>query len=63
MLRTHLFLFWNLHNSNEVGFDYVRGDIRWDMRTLVVYPFSCLIAGLLSGTFGIGKSYVLISVF
>lgn len=45
--------------KEAVGFDYVRGDIRWDIRTLFVYPSACLIAGFLSGTFGIGCPVVI----
>ena len=40
--------------KEAVGFDYVRGDIKWDVRTIVIYPAACVIAGLVSGIFGIG---------
>ena len=40
--------------KEAVGFDYVRGDIKWDVRTVVIYPSACLLAGVVSGMFGIG---------
>ncbi len=40
--------------KEAVGFDYVRGDIRWDVRTIAIYPIACVVAGLVSGMFGIG---------
>ncbi len=40
--------------KEAVGFDYVRGDIKWDVRTILIYPSACVIAGLVSGMFGIG---------
>lgn len=40
--------------KEAVGYDYVRGDIKWDVRTVVIYPGACLFAGIISGMFGIG---------
>jgi len=40
--------------KEAVGFDYVRGDIKWDVRTVVIYPVACLLAGVIAGMFGIG---------
>jgi uncharacterized membrane protein YfcA len=40
--------------KEAVGFDYVRGDIRWDVRTILFYPIACVVAGLVSGMFGVG---------
>ena len=40
--------------KEAVGYDYVRGDIRWDVRTIILYPSVCLFAGVVSGMFGIG---------
>lgn len=40
--------------KEAVGYDYVRGDIRWDVRTIILYPTVCLFAGTVSGMFGIG---------
>jgi len=45
--------------KEAVGFDYVRGDIRWDVRTTVIYPAVCIVAGLVSGMFGIGCAIVI----
>lgn len=44
--------------KEAVGFDYVSGDIKWNLKTIVVYPSLCLIAGLVSGMFGIGSAIV-----
>jgi uncharacterized membrane protein YfcA len=40
--------------KEAVGYDYVRGDIKWDVRTVIIYPSACLISGVLSGMFGVG---------
>jgi uncharacterized membrane protein YfcA len=45
--------------KEAVGFDYVRGDIRWDIRTILIYPAVCLFAGLVSGMFGIGCAVII----
>mmetsp|Transcript_1177 Transcript_1177/g.2127 ORF Transcript_1177/g.2127 Transcript_1177/m.2127 type:complete len:728 (+) Transcript_1177:126-2309(+) len=42
--------------KEAVGFDYVRGDIKWDVRTIVIYPSACFMAGVVAGMFGIGVS-------
>lgn len=42
--------------KEAVGFDYVRGDIKWDVRTIVIYPSACFFAGVIAGMFGIGVS-------
>lgn len=44
--------------KEAVGFDYVRGDIIWDVRTIMIYPCACIIAGVVSGMFGIGSAIV-----
>lgn len=45
--------------KEAVGFDYVRGDIKWDIRTIFIYPIACVFAGLVSGMFGIGCSVLI----
>jgi len=45
--------------KEAVGYDYVRGDIIWDVRTIVIYPSVCVIAGIVSGMFGIGCAIVI----
>jgi len=44
--------------KEAVGFDYVTGDIMWDIRTVVIYPTACLIAGMVSGMCGFGSAIV-----
>ena len=45
--------------KEAVGFDYVRGDIRWDVRTILMYPAVMVFAGLVSGMFGIGVAVII----
>lgn len=45
--------------KEAVGYDYVRGDIRWDFKNIVIYPLSCIFFGILSGMFGVGVSVFL----
>jgi hypothetical protein len=53
ILQTYLV---NRHELKEiVRFDYVHGDIKWDPRNSVVYPFFFMCSGLCAGMFGIGK--------
>jgi uncharacterized membrane protein YfcA len=40
------------------GFPYVEGDIQWDRRATVVYPFVCTAAGFFAGMFGVGGGIV-----
>ena len=46
--------------KEAVGFDYVRGDIKWDIRTIVIYPIACVFAGFVSGMFGIGCAILIV---
>jgi len=46
------------HKKQEVNFKYVEGDIKWDERATVVYPFVCMFAGFFAGMFGIGGGIV-----
>jgi hypothetical protein len=46
------------HEQKEsCGYPYVEGDIKWDARATIVYPFVCCFAGFFAGMFG-GKYYV-----
>lgn len=48
------------HRKKLCGYPYVEGDIQWDERTTVIYPFICCFAGFFAGMFGIGKLFGLI---
>ncbi len=49
----------NRHELKEiVRFDYVHGDIKWDPRNSVVYPFFFICSGLCAGMFGVGGGMI-----
>ena len=49
----------NRHELKEiVRFDYVHGDIKWDPRNSVIYPFFFMCSGLCAGMFGIGGGMI-----
>eukprot|EP00934_Nitzschia_sp_Nitz4_P003465 Nitzschia sp. Nitz4//scaffold58_size112336//4794//6639//NITZ4_004012-RA/size112336-augustus-gene-0.0-mRNA-1//1//CDS//3329554926//3455//frame0 len=49
----------NRHELKEiVRFDYVHGDIKWDPRNSVIYPFFFMVSGVFAGMFGIGGGMV-----
>ena len=45
--------------KEAVGYDYVRGDIKWDVKTVLIYPIACCLAGMVSGMFGIAVSVMI----
>jgi hypothetical protein len=38
--------------KEQCGYPYVEGDIKWDARATIVYPFVCCFAGFFAGMFG-----------
>lgn len=46
------------HLKKACHYNYVEGDIQWDERATIVYPFICCFAGFFSGMFGIGGGIV-----
>jgi uncharacterized membrane protein YfcA len=44
--------------KKRVGYKYVEGDIKWDRRSLTVYPSICSLAGFFAGMFGVGGGIV-----
>jgi len=42
----------------RVGYEFVEGDVVWDDRATVLYPFLCTAAGLLAGLFGVGGGMI-----
>jgi uncharacterized membrane protein YfcA len=40
--------------KKRTGYQYVEGDIQWDERASIVYPFVCMFAGFFAGMFGVG---------
>eukprot|EP00980_Cylindrotheca_fusiformis_P007533 scaffold1561_cov129-Cylindrotheca_fusiformis.AAC.25 len=41
-----------------VRFDYVHGDIKWDLRNALIYPFFFMTSGVCAGMFGIGGGMI-----
>merc|ERR1719343_171221 len=44
--------------KQQVGYENVEGDIKWDARATLVYPGICCLAGFFAGMFGIGGGIV-----
>eukprot|EP00479_Gromia_sphaerica_P011413 TRINITY_DN561_c0_g1_i1.p1 TRINITY_DN561_c0_g1~~TRINITY_DN561_c0_g1_i1.p1 ORF type:complete len:273 (-),score=54.42 TRINITY_DN561_c0_g1_i1:78-896(-) len=45
--------------KEEIDYPYVEGDIRWNKRSVVVYPMFAILAGTAAGCLGIGGGLVL----
>ena len=43
------------YRKRDCGYQYVDGDIQWDERSTITYPFICCFAGFFAGMFGVGK--------
>lgn len=52
------YLVHRYHLKKACHYNYVEGDIQWDERATIVYPFICCFAGFFSGMFGIGGGIV-----
>lgn len=42
--------------KQRCGYEYVEGDIQWDARATIVYPFVCCFAGFFAGMFGVVRT-------
>jgi uncharacterized membrane protein YfcA len=51
------FLVQKYKAKERCGFKYVEGDIKWDGRATIVYPFVCCFAGFFAGMFGIVRAH------
>jgi uncharacterized membrane protein YfcA len=52
------YLIHRYHLKKRCQYTYVEGDIQWNERATIVYPFICCFAGFFSGMFGIGGGIV-----
>jgi Sulfite exporter TauE/SafE len=55
-VRSKLIQKWKL--KQRIKYCSVEGDIEWNERNTIVYPFLCSFAGLLAGLFGVGGGIV-----
>ena len=53
-----IYLVKRYEQKKRCGFPYVEGDIKWDGRATIVYPFLCCFAGFFAGMFGVGGGIV-----
>uniref|UniRef100_A0A7S4NB03 Uncharacterized protein n=1 Tax=Odontella aurita TaxID=265563 RepID=A0A7S4NB03_9STRA len=44
--------------KDELNYQYVEGDIRWDGRATCIYPAASILAGFFAGMFGIGGGII-----
>jgi uncharacterized membrane protein YfcA len=49
------YLLTKYYAKQRTNYQYVEGDIQWDGRASIVYPFICMFAGFFAGMFGVGK--------
>jgi len=52
------YLIHRYHLKKRCHYTYVEGDIQWNERATIIYPFICCFAGFFSGMFGIGGGIV-----
>ncbi|KAL7580052.1 hypothetical protein ACA910_005037 [Epithemia clementina (nom. ined.)] len=55
-IRAYLVRRWE--QKKRCGYCYCEGDIQWDGRATIVYPFVCCFAGFFAGMFGVGGGIV-----
>jgi hypothetical protein len=55
-MRTQLISMWKA--KKRLRYKYVEGDVEWDERNTLIYPFLCIFAGFCAGMFGVGGGIV-----
>ena len=55
-MRTELVSMWR--KKRRLRYKYVEGDVEWDERNTIIYPFLCIFAGFCAGMFGVGGGIV-----
>ena len=55
-MRSELIKTWKL--KKRLRYKYAPGDVEWNERNTLVYPFFCIFAGFCAGMFGIGGGVV-----
>ena len=56
LVRAYLVRRWE--QKQRCGYQYCEGDLQWDGRATIVYPFICCFAGFFAGMFGVGGGIV-----
>ncbi|KAA6394415.1 MAG: putative sulfite exporter TauE/SafE [Streblomastix strix] len=44
--------------KDALGYQFAEGDVRWTLRSSILYPFICTAAGVLAGLLGIGGALI-----
>jgi len=57
-ILVRVYLVKRYEQKERCGYRYVEGDIKWDGRATIVYPFLCCFAGFFAGMFGVGGGIV-----
>jgi uncharacterized membrane protein YfcA len=55
-MRSQLIATWRV--KRRLRFKYVEGDVEWNERNTLIYPFLCIFAGFCAGMFGVGGGIV-----
>ena len=55
-MRSDLVSMWR--KKRRLRYKYVEGDVEWNERNTLIYPFLCIFAGFCAGMFGVGGGIV-----
>jgi len=44
--------------KDEIGYPWIEGDVRWNLKRSIVFPLICSTAGIFAGMFGVGGGIV-----
>lgn len=55
-MRSELVAMWR--KKRRLRYKYVEGDVEWNERNTIIYPFLCIFAGFCAGMFGVGGGIV-----
>jgi uncharacterized membrane protein YfcA len=55
-MRSQLIAMWRA--KKRLRYKYVEGDVEWNERNTLIYPFLCIFAGFCAGMFGVGGGIV-----
>lgn len=53
-----IYLLWRHKLKTRLGYNFKKGDIVWTVKTVLLYPFYCWIAGIMAALLGIGGGMI-----
>jgi hypothetical protein len=55
---TTIHILYAMRYALSFSYEFVEGDVHWDARATLLYPFLCTGAGILAGLFGVGGGMI-----